>query len=84
MRHLKCKFVNWIYSWFNQNKYLVPISDRNLPDTRTAENGQNAPVDTKSYAVIYGASNKAGKSYAYYLMSKGFHLILVNREMESI
>jgi len=34
--------------------------------------------------VIYGASNKAGKSFAYYLMSKGFNLILIERDNDSI
>lgn len=41
-------------------------------------------INTKSYAVIYGASNKAGKTFAYYLMSKGFNLILIERDGDSI
>ena len=38
----------------------------------------------KSYAVIYGAGNKAGKSFAYYLMARGFNLILIERDQDSI
>lgn len=38
----------------------------------------------KSYAVIYGAGNKAGKSFAYYLMARGFNLILIERDGDSI
>lgn len=34
--------------------------------------------------MIYGTSNKAGMSFAYYLMSKGFNLILIERDSESI
>ena len=41
-------------------------------------------LDTKAYAVIYGANNKAGKAYSYYLMEKGFNLILIERDIESI
>ena len=72
--------MNWVYSWFNKRKYLSPITDK-FPVV--ADQEAQAP-EQKSYAVIYGASNKAGKSFAYYLMSKGFNLILINREMESI
>lgn len=38
----------------------------------------------KTYAVIYGASNKAGKAFAFYLMQKGFNLILIERDAESL
>lgn len=34
--------------------------------------------------MIYGASNKAGKAFAYFLMSRGFNLILIERDSESI
>ena len=47
--------------------------------------GQGAELNSqKSYAVIYGAGNKAGKAFAYYLMSKGFNLILIEREGDSL
>ena len=41
-------------------------------------------MDVKAYAVIYGCNNKAGKAYSYYLMEKGFNLILIERDIESI
>ena len=37
-----------------------------------------------SFAVIYGCSNKVGKAFALYLADKGFNLILVERDAESI
>ncbi len=39
---------------------------------------------TKYYAVIYGASNRAGKAYAKYLARKNFGLILIDRAIESL
>lgn len=37
----------------------------------------------KTYtAVIYGAATTVGKMYAHYLASKGFNLILIERDME--
>jgi hypothetical protein len=87
VRHLKNSIMTWIYSFFNAKKYLSPISDKYPDDPRLKQiqpssgPGRN---NQKSYAVIYGASNKAGKSFAYYLMSKGFNLILIERDGESI
>ena len=40
--------------------------------------------DVKAYAVVYGCNNKAGRAYSYYLMNKGFNLILIERDIESI
>jgi len=37
-----------------------------------------------AYAVIYGAGNKAGRAFAYYLMQRGFNLILIERDAESL
>jgi hypothetical protein len=53
-------------SWFNARKYLVPIADKIPNDERLLTESGNKP---RSFAVIYGASNKAGKSYAYFLSS---------------
>lgn len=33
---------------------------------------------------MYGVGNKAGACFAYYLMSQGFNLILIEREGETI
>jgi len=40
--------------------------------------------NVQSYAVIYGCNNKAGKAYSYFLMSKGFNLLLIERDIDSI
>lgn len=39
----------------------------------------------KTYtAVIYGAATTLGKMYSHYLASKGFNLILIERDMEQL
>jgi len=72
---------------------LSPISDKFPDDPRLREQNAarephsgpgNAPSNQRSYAVIYGASNKAGKAFAFYLMQKGFNLILIERDGDSI
>ena len=35
-------------------------------------------------AVIYGAGTKAGRIYAHFLAQKGFNLVLVEREPQSL
>lgn len=48
-------------------------------------NSENPDDRSKSYsAVIYGAGTKAGRIYANYLAKKGFNLILVEREQQSL
>lgn len=44
----------------------------------------NSDIDVRAYAVIYGCNNKAGKAFSYFLMEKGFNLILIERDLESI
>jgi len=34
VRHMKRKFMTWIYSFFNARKYLSPISDKYPDDPR--------------------------------------------------
>ena len=68
-------------SWFNAKKYLVPIADKIPNDERLRAELGDKP---KSYAVIYGAANKAGKSYAQFLSDKGFNLILIDRDAKSL
>ena len=77
-------------SFWNAKKYLQPNSDK-YPAAAQETLNRGAPSsgpgireDQKSYAIIYGASNKAGKLFAYYLMSKGFNLILIERDSEAI
>jgi hypothetical protein len=90
---LKENVVTWIKSFFNAQKYLQPISDKyptaaqDAISMRAPSSGpsQGAELNSqKSYAVIYGAGNKGGKAFAYYLMSKGFNLILIEREGDSL
>jgi hypothetical protein len=68
-RRFRC-MANWGYtyfrSFFNAKRYLVPISDKYPNDERLMTEAGNKP---RSFAVIYGASNKAGKSYAQFLSS---------------
>lgn len=88
---LKENVITWIKSFWNAKKFLQPISDK-YPAAAQETLNRGAPSSgpgireeiQKSYAIIYGASNKAGKLFAYYLMSKGFNLILIERDGESI
>ena len=92
-RRMKNKFMTWVYSFFNSGKYLSPISDKYPDDPRLRQTNQAREPHSgpgvegnnqRSYAVIYGASNKAGKSFAFYLLQKGFNLILIERDNDSI
>lgn len=48
-------------------------------------NAENPADRNQTYsAVIYGAGTKAGRIYAHYLAKKGFNLILVEREQQSL
>ena len=38
----------------------------------------------KDYAVIYGANNPGSKSFAKYLAKRGFHIILVEKDRDSL
>ena len=53
------------------------MADKIPEDARLLTDNGNKP---RSYAVIYGATNKAGKSYSYYLSMQGFNLILIDRD----
>lgn len=81
--------MNWIKSFFNAPKYLSPIADKiqsfKKEQMREPDSGPaNNDIDVRAYAVIYGCNNKAGKAFSYYLMEKGFNLILIERDLESI
>ena len=73
-------------SFFNANKYLYPYSDRfpNLSAQQKKQLKGDQQPSQQAYAVIYGASNKAGKAFSYYLMEKGFNLILIERDRNSL
>mgnify|MGYP001558045869 CR=1 FL=1 len=60
-----------IRSYFNAKKYLT-------------WSGTNDEEHQRYYAVIYGASNKAGNAYAHYLAAEGFNLILIERNIEPL
>ena len=55
----------------NSLKYLYPKQSEGKEDKTHS-------------VVIYGANTKVGKSYAYFLARQGFHLILVEREAQSL
>ena len=59
------------------------MNERNQPNggppKSKKEDGSN-----RCFAVIYGAGNKAGKAFAYYLMEKGFNLILIERDQQTL
>ena len=80
----------WVYSWFNATKYLQSQSDlteeaASDPQAQQPNAGPPMRENVKtSFAVIYGCSNKVGRAYALYLADKGFNLILVERDAESI
>lgn len=89
MRCLSTNFLNWWRSFFNKGKYLSPVPDKYPDDPRLKQTvpngGPSSEEDTQdSFAIIYGASNNAGKSFALYLMEKGFNLILIERDAESL
>ncbi len=68
-----CKYAfDYLRSYFNPRKYLKSAEDDPLLQ----------PM--QYYAVIYGASNKAGKAFAHYLAEKGFGLILIDRDIRPL
>lgn len=66
-------FVRYLKQWSNSSKYLRSDS---------AKNDHDRPQ--KYTAVIYGASTKVGRSYAHFLVNKGFNLILVERDRNQL
>ena len=66
----------WFSSWFNAAKYLKPDNIEEMMDMIEPNSGpptnRNDSFPRRSYAVIYGASTKAGKAYALHLAEKGF------------
>jgi hypothetical protein len=73
----------WFKSWFNAKKYLNPSSDffEKNQDKIPEGAGENFKRAT---AVIYGCGNKVGKAFARFLAEKGFNLLLIERDKESI
>lgn len=66
-------FVRYLKGWTNGSKYLK------------AESTQDANGRQIKYSVvIYGASTKVGRSYAHFLVNKGFNLILVERDRNQL
>lgn len=62
----------WFKSWYNAGKYLKPDNIEEMQEIIAQPNSGppnqvNADFPRRSYAVIYGAGNKAGKAYAFYL-----------------
>ena len=83
--------TTWIYSWFNASRYLQPQSDLNEEaaslDMQASQPNAGPPMRENvktSFAVIYGCNNKAGRAFALFLANKGFNLILIERDAESI
>lgn len=76
-RHF-CKVLNeYLRSFFNSKKYLSSKVEAQSLKSRAV------PKNDRYYAVIYGANNRAGKAYAYFLLEKGFNLILIESDMSS-
>mmetsp|Transcript_34712 Transcript_34712/g.53270 ORF Transcript_34712/g.53270 Transcript_34712/m.53270 type:complete len:157 (+) Transcript_34712:94-564(+) len=71
----------WMKSFFNGNRYLLPVADKTSSSSPLAQ--QNGSGQ-KAFAVIYGAGNKAGKAFAFYLYEKGYNLIMIERDAESL
>ena len=83
LRCLKTSIMTWIYSFFNSKKYLKTDSDRFPNDPRLQQRRQ-VSENPRSFAIVYGSSNKAGKAFSYYLMDQGFNLILIERDSDSL
>jgi short-subunit dehydrogenase len=64
-------------SFFNSKKYLSSKVEGQSLKSRVL------PKNDRYYAVIYGANNRAGKAYAFYLLEKGFNLILIESDISS-
>ncbi len=56
------------------------ITKREYIPNSGPESQSSYEIEKKAFAVIYGANNNAGKAFAYYLMSQGFNLILIERD----
>lgn len=67
-------------SLFNAKKYLDSGSLISHIDFGKNSLGVQQ-ADGKAYAVIYGASTRAGITFAHYLADKGFNLILIERDL---
>ena len=66
--------THYLRSFFNARKYLKS----------TVEGGDNQIVASKYYAVVYGSTNRAGIAFAKYLAQKGFNLILIDRNSQTL
>ena len=84
--------MTWFYGMFNAAQYLNPLSEKLQDYLQDQQKQQRVPnsgpekvnENVHSYAVVYGCNNKAGKAYSYFLMSKGFNLLLIERDIDSI
>jgi hypothetical protein len=76
----------FIKSLFNAKKYLNSDSPISKYEFGATNNTQPAsPSEPKrAYAVIYGVANRAGVTYAHFLASKGFNLILIERDHQPL
>lgn len=83
VRCLKNTFMSWLFSFFNSKKFLSTVTDR-FPNDPRLQQRVDGGENKRSFAVIYGAANKAGKAFSYYLMSQGFNLILIERDLDSL
>ncbi|CDW86984.1 UNKNOWN [Stylonychia lemnae] len=62
-------FIDYVRSCYNSKKFLASKIEK-----------QNSEYE-RYYAVIYGAGNRAGNAFAHYLATKGFNLILIERDL---
>lgn len=93
LNSLRKSMVTWLWSFLNGSQYTLEKQDKNVDNSGIKNLNQQtlvkagcdeAQLNQNAFVVIYGTSNKAGMSFAYYFMQKGFNLILIERDSESI
>ena len=70
-------------SLFNAKKYLDSESLISNIEFGVPNQGSE-PAGGRAYAVIYGASTRAGSTFAHFLADKGFNLILIERDLQPL
>ena len=44
----------------------------------------NSDHKRKEYAIVYGASNKAALAFSTFLIKKGLHIVLIDKDSEQM
>ena len=70
-----------VRSLYNAKKYLNPLS----PIAEASFGPVTSEASSrKAYALIYGAGNRVGITFAHFLAEKGFNLILIERDVQPL